>query len=137
MENTEDEGQRSAFEFIAKLAARPVKAAYDLATLGSKTRQGGEVVTASTGTVVHGHRIACVGDIVRYPDGTESRIVSGAGVAMAYKGRPAAIVGSATENGDTIVSSLQSSAQIREYADHPGIPGLLQPGFVIPTGDCA
>lgn len=45
-----------------------------------------------------------------------------------------AIVGSATDNGDTIVSSLQSSAQIREYADDDGIPGLLQPGYLAPTG---
>lgn len=38
------------------------------------------------------------------------------------------------DNGDTIVSSLQSSAQIREYADDDGIPGLLQPGYLAPTG---
>ena len=45
-----------------------------------------------------------------------------------------AIVGSATDNGDTITSSLQSAAQIREYADDDGIPGLLQPGYVASTG---
>ena len=134
MEHTEDEGQRLAAEFMAKLAARPVKGTYDLATLGSKTRRGGEVATASTGMEMDGHRIACVGDMVRYPDGTESKIVSGAGAALAYKGRPMAIVGSATDNGDTITSSLQSAAQIREYADDDGIPGLLQPGYVAPTG---
>lgn len=133
MEYTEDEGQRLAAEFMAKLAARPVKAIYDLATLGAKTKQGGEVATASTGMEISGHRIACVGDVVRYPDGTESKIVSGAGAALAYKGQPMAIVGSATDNGDTITSSLQSSAQIREYADDDGIPGLLQAGYVAPT----
>ncbi|AKZ28059.1 hypothetical protein BL247_14870 [Ralstonia solanacearum] len=132
MEYTEDEGQRLAAEFMAKLAARPVKAIYDLATLGAKTRQGGEVVTASTGMVMDGHRIACVGDVVRYSDGTESKIVSGAGFALTFKGRPMAIVGSATENGDTIINSLQSVAQIREYADDDGIPGLLQPGYLAP-----
>jgi uncharacterized Zn-binding protein involved in type VI secretion/DNA-binding Xre family transcriptional regulator len=134
MEYIEDEGQRLAAEFMAKLAARPVKATYDLATLGSKTRQGGEVVTASTGMVMEGHRIVCVGDLVRYPDGTESNIVSGAGFALTFKDRPMAIVGSATDNGDTIISSLQSAAQIREYADDDGIPGLLQPGYLAPTG---
>ena len=117
MEYTEADGQRLVAEFMAKLAARPVKGVYDLATLGSKTRLGGEVATASTGMEMDGHRIACVGDVVRYPDGTESRIVSGAGAALAYKGRPMAIVGSATDNGDTIISSLQSAAQIREYAE--------------------
>lgn len=65
MENTEDEVQRLASEFVAKLAARPVKATHDLATLG-------------------------------------------------------------------IISSLQSGAQIQEYADENGIPGLRQPGYVAP-----
>jgi uncharacterized Zn-binding protein involved in type VI secretion len=134
MECTEEEGQRLAAEFMAKLAARPIKGTYDLATLGAKTKQGSEVATANTGMKISGHRIACVGDVVRYPDGTESKIVSGAGAALAYKGQPIAIVGSATDNGDTIITSLQSSAQIRGYADDAGVPGLLQPGYVAPTG---
>lgn len=137
MDCTEDEGQRLAAEFMAKLASRPVKAIYDLATLGAKTQQGGEVVTASTDMQMDGHRIACVGDVVRYPDGIESMIISGAGAALFYKDRPVAIVGSATDNGDTITSSLQSSAQIQEYADGNGIPGLLQPGYTAPTEDGA
>jgi uncharacterized Zn-binding protein involved in type VI secretion len=137
MKCTEDSGQRLAAEFMAKLAARPVKATYDLATVGAKTRQGGEVVTASTDMKMDGHRIACVGDVIRYPNGTESKIVSGAGSALAYKDRPVALVGSATDNGDTIMSSLQCSAQIQEYADDDGIAGLLQPGYVAPTGDGA
>jgi uncharacterized Zn-binding protein involved in type VI secretion len=135
MECTEDEGLCLAAEFMTKLASRPIKATYDLATLGAKTRQGGKVVTASTDMEMDGHRIACVGDVVRYPDGTESKIVSGAGAALFYKDRPVAIVSSTTDNGDTIINSLQSSAQIQEYADDDGIPGLLQPGYVPPTGD--
>jgi uncharacterized Zn-binding protein involved in type VI secretion len=131
----EDEGQRLAAEFMAKLAARPVKATYDLATPGAETRQVGEVATASTDMEMDGHRIACVGDVVRYPNGTESKIVSGAGAALAYMDRPVAIVGSATDNGDTIISSLQSGAQIQEYAEDDRIPGLLQSGYVAPTGD--
>lgn len=47
-----------------------------------------------------------------------------------------AVVGSATANGDTIISSLQSSGQIHEYVDEE-IPGLLQPGYVPPTGGSA
>ncbi|NWA82467.1 PAAR domain-containing protein [Pseudomonas sp. D2002] len=108
---------------------RPVKAIYDYATLGSKTRMGGEIVTASTGIEIHDLSIACVGDRVRYPDGKESEIVSGAGFAATYKGLPIAIVGSATENGDTVTGSLQNLAQVVEYADDEGIPGLLQPGY--------
>lgn len=133
MDCTQDEGQLLAAEFMAELASRPVKATYDLATLGAKTQQGGEVVTASTDMQMDGHRIACVGDVVRYPDGVESRIISGAGAALFYKDRPVAIVGSTTDNGDIITSSLQSSAQIREYADDDGIPGLLQPAYTAPT----
>ncbi|MDR2837807.1 MAG: PAAR domain-containing protein [Azonexus sp.] len=137
MEYSEEEGQRLVTEFMAKLAARPIKGAHDLVTLGAKTKQGGEVATTSTGIEISGHRIACVGDMVSYPDGTESKIVSGAGAAQVYKGQPMAIVGSATDNGDTIITSLQSSAQIREYTDDAGIPGLLQPGYMAPTGSHA
>jgi Uncharacterized conserved protein len=129
---TVEEGQHLAAKFMTKHAARPIKATYDLATLGARTRLGGEVATASSSVKVSGHRIACVGDRVRYPDGTESKIVSGAGAALTHQGLPMAIVGSATDNGDSIISSLQSCAQIREYADGNGIPGLLQPGFEVP-----
>jgi uncharacterized Zn-binding protein involved in type VI secretion len=135
MECTEDEGRRLAAEFMEKQASRAVKATYDLATLGARTRLGGEVVTASTDIEIDGHRIARVGDVVRYPDGTESEIVSGAGSALAYKKRPVAIVGSATDNGDSIINSLQSAAQIHEYVGDDTIAGLLQPGYVEPTGD--
>jgi len=108
---------------------RSIKAVYDYATLGSKTRMGGEIVTASTSVEVHDLRIACVGDRVRYPDGKESVIISGAGFAATYKGLPIAIVGSATDNGDTVISSLQSSVQLVEYAGDDDVPGLLQPGY--------
>lgn len=110
-------------------ANRSIKAVYDYATLGSKTRMGGEIVTASTSVEVHDLRIACVGDRVRYPDGKESVITSGAGFAATYKGLPIAIVGSATDNGDTVISSLQSSVQLLEYAGDDDVPGLLQPGY--------
>lgn len=134
MEYSEDKGQRLATEFMAKQAARPVKATYDLATLGAKTRQGGEVATACTDMQIDGHRVACVGDTVRYPDGSESKIVSGAGFALAYKDLPVAIVGSATDNGDTIISSLQNASKIWEYADDEGIPGRLRSDYVVPQG---
>lgn len=131
---TDIDGKCLIADFMAKLAVRPVKGVYDLVTLGSKTRFGGGVATASTGMEMNGNRIACVGDVVRYSDGSESKIVSGAGAALAYKGQPVAIVGSSTDNGDTIVTSLQSHAQVREYADDDGIPGLLQQGYMAPTG---
>jgi hypothetical protein len=37
----------------------------------------------------------------------------------------------------TIISSLQSSVQIQEYADDDGVADLLQPGCVTVTGDGA
>ena len=71
MEDAKTAGQHLVDESMARQAARPVKATYDYATLGSNTRMRGEIVTASTGVLVV------------------------------------------------------------EYADGDGIPGLLQPGYLI------
>jgi uncharacterized Zn-binding protein involved in type VI secretion len=72
---TEEEVQLLQAE-SERLAARPIKAEYPYATLGSKTRMGGEVVTANTGGLkIDDHPIAAVGDVIRYPDGTETKIV--------------------------------------------------------------
>ena len=121
-------------EFAAKQAARPIKTWHFPATLCSKTRMGGEVVTATAGSWVGDYPIARVGDIIRYPDGTESQIVSGAGYAMVTRdNQPAAIIGSAIDNGDTIINSLQDAMQFCEFADGDPIPGLLQPGYVPPA----
>jgi uncharacterized Zn-binding protein involved in type VI secretion len=130
-EFTEEELQLLQAE-SKRLAARPIKAEYVLATLGSKTRMGGEVVTVNKAVKVDIHPIACVGDIIRYPDGTETKIISGAGYASVIGDKPAAIVGSVAENGDVIISSLQDAMKFGEYADGDGIPGLLQPGYVPP-----
>ena len=107
------------------------KAVYYMATLGSKTARGGEVVTASTGMVIQEHKVAQVGDTVRYPGGSETAIVSGAGFAMVYAGVPVAIVGSELENGDHIIDSRQTSHCIAEYAGDP-IPGLLDRNYTYP-----
>lgn len=112
-----------------RLPDRPIKAIFPLATLGATTARGGTVASASTGICIEGHRIACVGDVVRYPDGSESKIVSGAGVAMMFEGKPIAIVCSATDNGDTIVRSLQDQGQIWECADDVSIAGFLEAGY--------
>ena len=137
MEYSKDQGQRLVAELLAKQAARPIKATYDLVTFGAKTRQGGAVATACTGIETDGHRVACVGDTVRYPDGNESEIVSGAGFALAYKDLPEAIGSSTSDNGDTIISSLQRAPQTLEYAVDGGVPGLLQSGYMVPQGDGA
>ncbi|HEY1150264.1 MAG TPA: hypothetical protein VGF27_16910 [Pseudoduganella sp.] len=74
---------------------------------------------------------------VSYHDGTAPKIVSGSGSAFAYRDRPMAIVGSTTDNGDVIISSLQSAVKITEYADDDGIPDLLQPGYAAPLRGAA
>jgi uncharacterized Zn-binding protein involved in type VI secretion len=111
---------------------RKVIARYPLATIGSRTCRGGEVVIAGQGQYVDPYRIACVGDRVRYPDGSESVIISGAGDASTFANKPVALVGSHIANGDYIVSSLQSMGEIVLYEGDAPIPGLLQPSFSTP-----
>jgi uncharacterized Zn-binding protein involved in type VI secretion len=112
---------------------RKVIARYPIATIGSRTRRGGEVVLAGQGEPADDFRIACVGDRVRYPDGSESVIVSGAGHASTYANRPIALVGSHIANGDCIVARAQSIGEIVVVEGEP-IPGLLEPGYAPPAG---
>ena len=135
MDCIEDEGPRLAVEFMAKLVSRPIKATYDLATLSAKNQQGGEVVTASTDIEMDGHRVAAWATSCVTP--TASKAGSFLTLAPHYsaKTRAVTIVSSAIDGRDIIISSLQSSAQIREYANHDGIPGLLLPGYTEPTED--
>jgi uncharacterized Zn-binding protein involved in type VI secretion len=113
-------------------APRKVVARYPIATIGSRTRRGGEVVLAGQGEPADNFRIACVGDRVRYPDGSESVIVSGAGHASTYANRPIALVGSHIANGDCIVARAQSIGEIVVMEGEP-IPGLLEPGYAPPA----
>jgi len=110
---------------------RKVIARYPIATIGSRTRRGGEVVLGEQGEPADDYRIACVGDRVRYPDGSESVIVSGAGHASTYANRPIALVGSHIANGDRIVARAQSIGEIVVVEGEP-IAGLLEPGYALP-----
>jgi uncharacterized Zn-binding protein involved in type VI secretion len=110
---------------------RKVVARYPIATIGSRTGRGGEVVLASNDQVADDYRIACVGDRVRYPDGSESVITSGAGHASTIANRPIALVGSHVANGDRIVARAQSMGEIVVLEGEP-VPGLLVPGYVPP-----
>jgi len=67
---------------------------YLFATIGALTERGGRVTTARGGTTIQGLGMACVGDVVTYPDGSEAVIRDGAGSALVIDGRPAALVGS-------------------------------------------
>jgi uncharacterized Zn-binding protein involved in type VI secretion len=111
---------------------RKVIARYPIATIGSRTSRGGQVVLASNDQYADDYRIACVGDRVRYPDGSESVITSGAGHASTIANRPIALVGSHVANGDRIVARAQSMGEIIVLEGEP-VPGLLEPGYVPPS----
>jgi uncharacterized Zn-binding protein involved in type VI secretion len=115
---------------------RKVVARYPIATVGSRTGRGGHVVLASHDQYADDYRIACVGDRVRYPDGSESVITSGAGHASTIGNRPIALVGSHVANGDRIVARAQSMGEIVVLEGEP-VPGLLEPGYVPPPAGCA
>jgi len=111
---------------------RKVAARYPIATIGSRTGRGGQVVLASGDPFADDFRIACVGDRVRYPDGSESVITSGAGHASTIGNRPIALVGSHVANGDRIVMRAQSIGEVI-VLEGESVPGLLEPGYMPPA----
>jgi uncharacterized Zn-binding protein involved in type VI secretion len=112
--------------------SRKIVARYPLATIGSRTGRGGEVVAVGDGAGADEYRLARVGDLVRYADGSESVITSGAGHASAIGAFPVALVGSHVANGDRIAATLHSMGEIVVRAGDAPIPGLLQPGYELP-----
>jgi predicted XRE-type DNA-binding protein len=134
MEYTEADGECLVAEFMAQLAAKPVKARYPAATEYSTTERGGRIV-ASSSLCTAGGRVALVGDIALYPDGGEARIVSGAGTAFLYKGRMMALVGSELNNGDRITGPMHNGMVIVQYVDEAPIKGLLDPNYVPPSAN--
>lgn len=125
MEYTEEDGLRLVAAFVDKLAARPVRARYPVATESSTTDRGGKIISTSS-FCVSGGRVALVGDIVRYPDGSEARIVSGVlpGAASVYQRPPLALVGSELDNGDFINGPMHAALVIVQYADDAPITSL-------------
>ena len=90
----------------------PVTAIWRHATVGSLTRKGGVVSSASSEGAIMTHSgefaaMARVGDEVTYPDGSTARIVSGSGSAIECDGKGYALVGSHLSNGDEIISTPQ------------------------------
>lgn len=134
MEYTDEDGQRLAAEFMAKLASRPIQGRYPAATESSTTERGGKIV-ATSGISTVGGRVALVGDVVRYPNGSESRIVSGAGQTSVYLGQPIALVGSDLDNGDKINGPMHNGMAIVQYADEPPIKGLFERGDPTPRSN--
>jgi uncharacterized Zn-binding protein involved in type VI secretion len=110
------------------LNPRRIAARYLIATIGSRTGRGGEVVLDKHERQADDFRVACVGDRVRYPDGSESVITSGAGLASTFANRPIALVGSHIANGDRIVARGQSIGEI-VVMEGEEVAGLLEPGY--------
>lgn len=75
------------------------------ATIGARTERGGCVTSGSDFRMCN-LRVACVGDVVTYEDGSQAVIMDGAGMAMVFCGKPVALVGSSLSNGDRIVSTI-------------------------------
>ncbi|WP_322061142.1 PAAR domain-containing protein [Paraburkholderia sp. J63] len=78
---------------------------YALATIGARTERGG-CVTSGSDFRIGNLRVACVGDVVTYEDGSQAVIMDGAGIAMVFGGKPVALVGSSLSNSDRIVSTI-------------------------------
>ena len=104
---------------------------YLFATIGALTERGGRVTTARGGTTIQGLGMACVGDVVTYPDGSEAVIRDGAGSALVIDGRPAALVGSSLSNGDRIIETLVMCCGIVVRAGET-IEGLFDASYVPP-----
>lgn len=129
MEEYDSETQQ-LMDTVAAQLARPIERSHPVATDGSTTERGGKVINASSGSVVDGKRVALVGDTVQYPDGSEARIVSGAGCAFVYRGRSIALVGSELDNGDRINGPAHGGATIVEYEGADPIPGLFDRNYI-------
>lgn len=118
----------------AQKAVHPAGGIYRIATEGSRSREGGVVVgaTSSMSFRIEGAspvtflKAARVGDRVTYPDGRSAQIVTGAGD---HNGN-LALVGSRLSNGDEIIDTLFSGICIVAREGKPMhedfLPGVAQ-----------
>ncbi len=105
---------------------------YRFATIAALTERGGRVSTASNFRLC-GLGIACVGDVVTYPDGSEAVIVDGAGYASVIGDRPAALVGSHLSNGDRIIETPWGNLDKGLFIeDGKKVPGLFDASWTPP-----
>ncbi|WP_449553930.1 PAAR domain-containing protein [Lelliottia amnigena] len=125
-----DSVQHEVLEMITKVVTRPAKYMFKVATVGSRTRNGGILQKSSEKSSAVGLQVERVGDKVMYSDGSETTIISGAGEAHIMQGKSAALVGSMLYNDDEIISTPQSSNRLvlRES-------DTLPEGFLIMPGN--
>lgn len=115
LDRMDDETRALVEEQDEYIRQHPVTAIWRQAVVGSLTRKGGKVSSASSGGEVITSsgkfaEFALVGDEVIYPDGTTARIISGSGSSISNNERGYALVGSYLSNGDEIISTPQDIA---------------------------
>ena len=96
---------------------------YLFATIDARTERGGRVTHVSSTAEIEKKGGAVVGDVVTYEDGSQARIVDGAGYGAMWSDKPIALVGSRLDNGDRIVSTPQSDygVKVRKGESVPGL----------------
>ncbi|HEO9144368.1 TPA: PAAR domain-containing protein [Enterobacter asburiae] len=99
-------------EINEQYLSRPLAHIFRFAVVGSVTGCGGVIRHASGGATTGRLQISRVGDKVVYADGSEATIISGAGKGRVLQGKSAALVGSMLDNGDEIISTLQSCSKL-------------------------
>ncbi len=115
-----------------KSKPKTVRGIFARATIGAKTSWGGEVITASSKCKIRNMAFAFVGDTIRYTDGTEAKISSGAGTVINDNGNVVAILGSHIDNGDYICWTPDAGASITVFEDEPLPEGFLVKGWSHP-----
>lgn len=103
------------------------------ATIGARTEGGGYITDATSGLVIAGFRVALVGDIVTYRDGSQAVIKDGSGSLTSYGSKCFALVGSNLSNGDKILFTPWDDGQSGTFvAEGETPPGLFDASYVPP-----
>ncbi|WP_183081435.1 PAAR domain-containing protein [Paraburkholderia fungorum] len=106
---------------------------YALATIGARTERGGYVTYASSGLVICGLRVALVGDVVTYRDGSEAVVTDGSGKLSFCRDKCFALVGSGLSNGDKIVFTPWDDGKSGLFVPEDEKPeGLFDPSYMPP-----
>ncbi|MET3132636.1 putative Zn-binding protein involved in type VI secretion [Oxalobacteraceae bacterium GrIS 1.11] len=131
-ELTHPDAIRAAQENI-RMSALAIISSHSLVTIGSVTKRGGVVHTATSKMTYDNFEYALVGDEILYADGEIAYITSGAGFGLVIDGKSCAIEGSHVSNGDVIEKSRHPGKCVMDIREGmPPIPGFLQEGYVPP-----
>lgn len=104
---------------------------HSFATIGARTERGGCVTHARSELCISHLRVALVGDIVTYRDGSQAAIINGSGARGTDGGKCFALVGSSLSNGDKIASTPWGDDDAGIFVEEGAPPeGLFDPSFV-------